>query len=260
MQNISKMRWISGFKDRTKALGETILPKLTAERNALEKAYFVYAFKTHLQEYDGGFIEADKEDYTKSVIDSRLGVLKPVLEKAIDAMKSAKIDEETIKVAQDFLSTIDEKPRKADNEKDDVFALQIPTAPVEGMKKGVDYFVEVVDRFMRHHIIHAKLLGDADAIPFDFTMDHDLLVENLAALNMRMIKDESTKILNQTLADIYYRCDPVVVDTVIKQMSSVNGLLNPIIQQAAASAKKAAVDDDDFEDDIVMDLTDLPKK
>ncbi len=258
MHQISKMRWQSGFKARTKALESQILPLLTAERNPLEKAFFAYAITMHLQEYDGGFIDTDKPDYVKPIIDSRIEMLKPVLQKAIDAMGVAKMDAAVIKKAQDFLVHSDDKSRVAGGKADGLIPLQIPAVAVPGLKGGVKYFISIVDRFMRHHIIHPKLLGDADCIPFDFAFDHDSLLESLVALNMRMVQGSAPKVLSQMLADIYFRASDESVDAMIARMAAINGLLDPAVQPAVDAAKKGAADDEEFEDDIVMDIEDLP--
>lgn len=258
MRQISKMRWQSGFKARTKALESQILPLLTAERNPLEKAFFAYAITMHLQEYDGGFIDTDKPDYVKPIIDSRIEMLKPVLQKAIDAMGVAKMDAAGIKKAQDFLAHSDDKSRAAGGKADALVPLRIPAVAVPGLKAGVDYFISIVDRFMRHHIIHPKLLGDADCIPFDFAFDRDSLLESLVSLNMRMVKGSAPKVLSQMLADIYFRASDESVDTMIRRMAAINGLLHPAVQPAVDVAKKGAADDEEFEDDIVMDIEDLP--
>ena len=252
------MRWQSGFKARTKALESQILPLLTAARNPLEKAFFDYAITMHLQEYDGGFIDTDKPDYLKPIIDSRIEMLKPVLQKAIDARGVAKMDAAVIKKAQDFLAHSDDKSRVAGGKADALIPLQIPAVAVPGLKGGVKYFISIVDRFMRHHIIHPKLLGDADCIPFDFAFDHDSLLESLVALNMRMVQGSAPKVLSQMLADIYFRASDESVDTMIARMAAINGLLDPAVQPAVDAAKKGAADDEAFENDIVMDIEDLP--
>jgi hypothetical protein len=259
MHKISKMRWQSGFKARTKALELDILPLLTVERNPLEKAFFGYAITMHLQEYDGGFIDTDKPDYVKPIIDSRIEMLKPVLQKAIDAMGVAKMDAAIIKKAQEFLDNSDDKPRVAGANADALVPLELPAVGVFGLKTGVEYFVSIVDRFMRHHIMHPKLLGDEGCIPFDFAFDHDFLLESLVSLNMRMVQGSAPKVLSQTLADIYYRSSADSVDKMISRMASVKGLLDHSISQALSAAKKGAADDEEFEDDIVMDIEDLPE-
>ena len=75
---------------------------------------------------------------------------------------------------------------------------------------------------------------------------------------MRMVQGSAPKVLSQMLADIYFRASDESVDTMIARMAAINGLLDPAVQPAVDAAKKGAADDEAFENDIVMDIEDLP--
>lgn len=254
MKAISAIRWEAGHEDRTKMFTARLLPLLNKDRNPLEKAFFEYAILEQLQEYDGGFVKSDSADFIKRVIDSRLVLLEPMLRDAVMKMKEVGCDVAAIAKVEAFIEGIAGKPRVADNDADPLVHLTIPPIPVEGLGTGVDYFLKVIDPFMRLHIIHRQIHGDRGFTYFDFGYSSDQAKEALVALAIRSLRGMSAVALEEELTDIYFRSDHTVVDGLLGRLASTQGYKVSDIQGAVAKAKKAEKEVVEEEhDDSVME-------
>lgn len=254
MKAVSALRWQAGHEDRSQSFSTKLLPLLSKDRNPLERAYFEYAILEQLQEYDGGFVKSDSADFIKRVIDSRLTVLEPVLRDAVVKMKAAECNADAIAKVEAFVGSIASKPRVADSDADPLVRLIMPAVPVEGLGSGVDYFLKVVDPFMRANIIHRPIHGDRGYVYFDFGYDSDQAREALVSLAIRSLRGMGSKDLQDELADIYFRADDAVVDGFLGHLATTQGYKVSEIQSASAKAKKAAVEVVEEEhDDGVME-------
>jgi hypothetical protein len=259
MQSISKMRWAVGHKARTKMLAEKILPNVTSSLTELEKAYFVYAVKAHLQEYEGGFVSSEKPAFMKTVIDARLDALKPVLQKAVAAMRTAKISAGDIAKTSDFLTKIDTLPRVAADDLEPLVQLVIPTDQGAQDIKGVAYYVKYIDRFMREHILHRIEPGEPEYVFFDFGYGHRLSFEAIMALNMSLLRKDGdmATLIKDGLADIYFRGISVMIDAQLGSLGTIDGSFGSKMQAARGQAKKDGADKSESLDDAVMDREDM---
>lgn len=257
MRALSKIRWESGHKERTKMFADSVLPQLTASRSPLEKAYFAYAFSAHLDEYDGGFVKSDSDDFIKRVIESRFTALEPVLKDAVVKMKAADVEAEAVTKAEEFLSGLATKPRTAGADAEPLVPLQMPAVPVTGLGSGVDYFVKIVDPYIRTQILHRAISGEAKYVYFDFAYDADQAKEAVVALAARVLQGLVSTEITEELTDIYYRADDTVVDDMLARLKGIPGYEMNIIQSATEKAKKAVNDREEEDDDIVMDDSDL---
>ena len=257
IQSLNVLRGTAGHKART-ALFTSIVPQLTAERNPLEKALFVYALLTHLQEYNDGFIKEDAEDFITQVINQRLEKLATILPDVISAMAAAGCDGESIQQVQSFLDGIGDKPRTAGgDEAPSLIPLKISDddfkAVAEGIGSGLAYFTAVVDPYIRTNVLHRQ------GHNFSFAYDVDGAKEALVALTVRALGKPDVPVLAKELTDIYLRADDDGVDAFIKTFAAVNGYDGVMKKiQAVVAKAKAGVDVEVANlDAMVMDPEDI---
>lgn len=239
IKSISELRYAVGHTARTSLFTKSVLPQLDKKRNSLEKEYFVYAIKTHLDEYNGGFVSDDTPDFIKRTIDARLKAMQPMLASAIKAMTTAGCDADDIKYVKTFLGGIAKKPRTVDDEEPSRIPVKMPEAPVAIALSGVAYFNNVIDVYLRTQVLHRKLAIDTDYLYFDFAYGAEHALEALVALVIRSMHgliDVDT--LTTELTDIYYRADDDVVDKCLQYLTATNGYVTQTTESVVPPAKE----------------------
>lgn len=259
MQAISALRWQAGHMARTGLFTTSIVPQLTAQSNPLEKSYCVYALFMHLQEYNGGFIKDDADDFVAKVIEDRLAAMKIMLPDAIAAMKTAGCNAEDIAKVQAFLDDIDNKPRVSEGDVPPLVGIAIPAVPVDSMGAGIAYFNAVIDPYMRGYILARPVAGEEGYLYFDFAYDADGAKEAIMALAIRAMRGLRADVITSALTDIYLRAGGAgVVDPILKYFAGTKGFPLKPVQDVAKAAQAGVATAEDNLDGTVMDASEVP--